>query len=333
MTAFQPTSRALQRRTALTLAATVACALAAPAALAQGEAWPNKPIRLIVPSAAGGAADFVGRTFGRFLEQQIKQPVVIEDKPGAGGIIGTEAVKSSAPDGYTYLIAGSSTQSANVSLYAKLSYDPQKDFDEVAIFGKFPNIAMVRKDGPHQSIPALLAYAKANPGKLNYGYYSSSSQVPPALLMSRTGVQMTGASYKNITQIITDIAGKVIDFAFLDALSAAPALQGGVLAPIAVTSAERFGNIPNVPAVAEAVPGFEVQSWLGLAAPAGTPRAILERMNAYARDAVQDPSIKTALERQGMIPQSASLADHRAFVQADRQRWAEWVRIAKIPAQ
>lgn len=300
---------------------------------AQADAWPSRPIRLVVPSAAGGAADFVGRTFGRFLEQQVKQPAVVEDKPGAGGIIGAEAVKNAAPDGYTFLIAGSSTQSANVSLYAKLPYDPQKDFEEVAMVGKFPNIAMVRKDGPFRTLGDLLAFARANPGKLNYGYYSSSSQVPPALLMSRTGAQMTGAAYKNITQIITDIGGKVIDFAFLDALSAAPALQGGVLVPIAVTSPERFANIPNVPTVAETVSGFEVQGWLGLAAPAGTPRAILERMNALAREAVQDPAIRGALERQGMIPQSGGLAEHRDFVRADRQRWAEWVRLAKIAPQ
>ena len=331
-----PTTRPDRRRVVRAIASAVlviAAAAIAGQARAQADNWPSRPIRLVVPSAAGGAADFVGRTFGRFLEQQVKQPVVVEDKPGAGGIIGAEAVKNAPPDGYTFLVAGSSTQSANVSLYAKLPYDPQKDFEEVALIGKFPNIAMVRKDGPIRSLADLLAFARANPGKLNYGYYSSSSQVPPALLMSRTGVQMTGAAYKNITQIITDIGGKVIDFAFLDALSAAPALQGGVLVPIAVTSPERFGNIPNVPTVAETVAGFEVQGWLGLAAPAGTPRAVLERMNALAREAVQDPAIRGALERQGMIPQSGSLAEHRSFVQADRQRWAEWVRVAKIAPQ
>lgn len=306
------------------------CTALSPCVHAQTDQWPSKPVKLVVPSSPGGAADFVGRTFGRFLEQQIKQPVVVENKPGANAIIGAEAVKLAPSDGYTYLVAGNSTQAANPVLYSKLPYKPQTDFEEVGLFGPFPTIALVKKGGSFQSIGDLIAYAKAHPGRLKYGYASASSQVPTELLKARADIDAIGAPYKNITQIVTDIGGGVLDFAFLDALTAAPALQTGLLTPIAVTSPQRFGLLPNVPTVAEALPGFEMQGWLGLAAPAGTPRVIVEKMNAYIRAATEDAGVRAALERQGMTVQAATVAEHRAFVEADRARWTEWVRIAKI---
>lgn len=302
-------------------------------ALGQADNWPSKPIRLVVPSAPGGAADFVGRTFGRYLEAQIKQTVIVDNKPGANAIIGAEAVKSAAPDGYTYLVAGNSTQSGNSAIFAKLPYDPAKDFEEVGMFGPFPTVALVKKGSPFLSVADLIAYAKANPGKLKYGYASASSQIPSELIKSRAGIDAVGAPYKNITQIITDLVGGVLDFSFLDALTAAPALQTGLLTPIAVTSPKAFPLLPMVATVADVLPGFEMQGWLGLAAPVGTPRPILEKMNSYIRSATLDPTVKAALEHKGMSVQSLSLSDHKAFVQADRQRWIEWVRIAKIPPQ
>lgn len=314
---------------AIALAVTLA---ALPTAYAQGD-WPSKPIRIVVPSAPGGAADFLARSFGRYVTQQTKQPVVVENRPGAGAIIGAQAVKASAPDGYTFLLSGMSTQAANTVLYTNLPYDPQKDFDEIGMFGVFPMIGLARKDSPLRSITDIVSYAKANPGKLTFGHHAASALVPVELIKARAGVEMTGVPYKNVTQISVDIASGVIDFAFIDALSAAPALKGGLLAPIAVTTSNRFHSLPNVPAVAEALPGYSMDGWLGLSAPAGTPKPILERMNGLLREALSDPTIKAGLENQGLVPTALNIDEQIAWVAADRKRWVEWLRIAKIEPQ
>ena len=321
----------MHHRRALLVAALTAM-LATPLAQAQAD-WAAKPVRIIVPSAAGGAADFLSRTFGRYLEAQLKQPIVIENRAGAGGVLGAEAAKNSAPDGYTFLMSTNSTHAANPSLYANLSYDPQKDFDAIGLFGTFAAVAMVRQGSPWRTLPEFVQHARANPGKVSFGYYSSSSQVPAELLKSRAGIEMTGASYKNITQIITDLAGGVLDFAFMDMLSAAPALQGGRLTPIAVTSPKRLPNLPNVPAIGETIAGYEVEGWFGLTAPAGVPRAVVLRMAALVAGAIADPTVKAALERQGLVPRGMGPDEMKAFMASDQKRWAEWVRIAKIAPQ
>ncbi len=304
----------------------------APAVFAQSD-WPAKPIKVIVPSAAGGAADFLARSFGRFFVQQTKQSAVVENRPGAGAIIGAQAVKASAPDGYTYLLSGMSTQSANLILYANLPYDPQKDFEEIGMFGTFPMIGLAKKDGPLRSVADIINAAKANPGKLTFGHHAASALVPVELIKAPTGIAMTGVPYKNVTQISVDIAAGLLDFAFIDALSAAPALKGGLLAPIAVTSPQRFAALPNTQAIAEVIPGYAMVGWLGLSAPAGTPKPILERMNALLRDALADPAIKAGLEGQGLTVRAVTIEEQKAWVAEDRKNWVEWVRIAKIPRQ
>lgn len=311
----------------------LAAALAALPAGAQTGDWPAKPIKIVVPSAAGGAADFLARAFSRHFTQKTSQAVVVENRPGAGAIIGAQAVKASAPDGYTYLLSGMSTQSANAILYANLPYDPQKDFEEIGMFGTFPMIGMAKKDGPIRNIADLIAAAKANPGKLSFGHHAASALVPSELVKARAGVSATGVPYKNVTQIATDIASGNLDFAFLDALSAMPALKGGLVEPIAVTSPQRFHAFPNVPAVAEALPGLSMVGWLGLSAPAGTPRPILERMNALLREAQAEPTIKAGLEGQGLTVRPVTLDEQKAWVLEDRKNWVEWVRIAKIQRQ
>jgi tripartite-type tricarboxylate transporter receptor subunit TctC len=311
------------------LGALAATPLLPRAARAQAE-WPNRPVRLIIPSAAGGAADFIGRTLGRFLEPHLRQPVVVDNRAGAGGVIGTEAAKQAAPDGYTFLISTNSTHAANEFLFRRLPYDPVRDYAHVGLLGTYPTIAVVPAEGPVKSIPALVAHAKANPGRVFYGYYSSSSQVPAALLKARAEIDVTGASYRNITQIVPDLISGQIQFAFLDALSAAPALQSGRVVPIAVSAARRTVQNPDLPTVAESIPGFVVEGWFGLTAPAGTPRPILDRMGALLRDAVADPAVSAALVRQGLTPGFLPAAEMDRFLVADRERWRDWVRIAGI---
>jgi tripartite-type tricarboxylate transporter receptor subunit TctC len=311
------------------LAGLAVAPLAAGTARAQAD-WPNRPVRLIIPSAAGGAADFIGRTLGRFLEPHLRQPVVVDNRPGAGGITGTEAAKLAVPDGHTFLIATNSTHSANAFLYRRLPYDPVRDFAHVGMLGTFATIAVVSAEAPYKTIPALIAQARANPGRVFFGYYSSSSLVPSALLKARADLDITGAAYRNITQIMPDLISGQIQFAFLDSLSAAAALQSGRLTPIAVTSPQRSPLMPDLPTVAETIPDFVVQGWFGLTAPAGTPRPILDRMQALLREAVADPTLVEAVTRQGLTPGFMTGAEMDRFLVDDRVRWQEWVRIAGI---
>ncbi len=198
------------------------------------------------------------------------------------------------------------------------------------MFGTFATILIVPQNSPFKSVPELLRYAKSHPGRMTFGYYSSSSRVPPELLRARAGLDFTGAPYRNITQIMTDLIGGQIQFAFLDSLSAAPALQNKQLTAIAVTSPQRMRQLAGVPAVAEHLPGFDVQGWLGLTAPAGTPDEVVKRMSALVADAVTDQDVRGALERQGMTPQVMSPSVLRTHMVADRARWAEWVKTAGI---
>lgn len=314
------------------LAAAAAVALTALSSTLQAQgAWPNKPIRFIIPAGVGGAADFTGRTFGRFVEAQLKQPVVVENKPGAASIIGSEALKVSAPDGYTYMIGGSSTTAANPVLFTKLSYDPAKDFDEVGLFGYFPIIGMVKKDSPIRSVADIIRMARENPGKVTYAHQSALAQISPELIKAQAKVNLLAVSYKNVGQVGTDIAGGVVDFTFLDAISATPMLQSGLLRAIAVTSPQRVTSMPDVQTVAETLPGFEVQGWQGLHAPKGLAAPILARMNTLIQGLQGDAAGREALERQGMIVKpTPGPVEHTRFVIADRVRWAEWVRIANI---
>ncbi|WP_376094653.1 Bug family tripartite tricarboxylate transporter substrate binding protein [Roseomonas sp. CCTCC AB2023176] len=299
-------------------------------ARAQDAPWPSKPVRIIVPSAPGGGADFTARVFGRFLERR-GQPVVVDNRPGAGAVIGTDAAKSLPADGHNFVLATNSTHAANPFLFRRLPYDPIRDFDMVGIFGTYPAILVVPADSPMRSVADLIAKARETRDGIFFGYYSSSSRVPAELLRQATGTAMQGVSYRNVTQILTDLPQGQIAFAFLDALSAAPALQAGSrVRPIALSAPRREPRLPDLPAVAETVPGFAMEGWMGLAAPAGTPPALLARANAAVADTVAEPEVRTLLAGQGLTPGSLGLEESRAFLTADTARWREWVRIAGI---
>lgn len=297
--------------------------------------WPgSRPVTIIVPSAAGGAADFSGRLFARYLGAAVPgMTALVENKPGAGGIVGTEAAKHSAADGHTFLLSTNSTHAANLGLYRQLRYDPRKDFAPVGVFGTFGAVLMVPKSSPDQSVTALVDRARKTSGGLNFGYYSSSSQVPAELLRARAEAPMVGASYRDITQIMTDLAGGRLDFAFIDALSAAPALQNDRLRPLAVSSPQRMPRLPAVPTVAETFPGFEMQGWLGLTAPAGAPKAVVARVSELVVKAAADPAFREALEARGLVVSPMAATEMGAFIDADIARWASWISTAKIEPQ
>ncbi|MCX7201526.1 MAG: tripartite tricarboxylate transporter substrate binding protein [Burkholderiales bacterium] len=296
--------------------------------------WPERAVTIFVPSAPGGAADFTARSFAAFASRVVTGSSFLADnRAGAGGILGTVAAKNAAPDGHAFLLSTNSTHAANLSLYAKPGYDPQKDFEPVGLFGRFGTVLMVRANSPHDTLPKLLEAAKRAPGKLSFGYYSSSSQVPAELLKARAQIDAVGVSYKNITQIITDLIGGQLDFAFLDMLSASPALQNNSLRAIGVSSPSREPTLPNVPPVSDVLPGYAVQGWIGLHAPAGTPRHAIDRMAQLTQQAVADEGFKKSLESRGMMVEGMTPERLKAFVAEDIKRWAEWVKVAGIQPQ
>lgn len=297
-------------------------------------AWPSRPLTIIVPSVAGGAADFIGRSFAQFLGSVLPgHSVIVENQAGAGGIIGTLAAKAAPADGYTFMVSTNSTHAANVSLYKNLRYDPLKDLTQVGLFGTNGSVLVVRKDAPYKTLAQFIDHARAHPGQLNYGYYSSSSQVPAELFRSQAKLQFSGASYKAITQVLTDLMGGQLDFVFVDTLSAAPALQNDRLVPLAVTSARSLPSLPQVPPVASALPGYEVQGWFGLSARAGTPPEEVSRMAQFVQRALDQPEFRRGLEARGLTTRSLIGPAFERFVAEDVTRWAEWIRLAGIERQ
>lgn len=328
--------RQLQRRALLAVTATLlnaALLSAATFTAAHAQAWPAKPIKIIVPFGPGGSGDLMARAFAQYLEGQIKQPVVIDNKPGANGIIGTELAKNAPADGYTLLLATNSTHAANVSLYKKLPYDPLKDFENFTPFGTLGSVAVVPPGSALTSIASVVNYAKANPGKTFYGHYNSASLMAAELFRVKTGAPMTGVSYKTIANAITDLIGGQIQVLFLEYASGASHIEGGKLTALGVTGPVRHKAWPNVPAIAESYPGFELTAYLGLAAPAKLPPEIAEALNNWVLKAQADPAIRTRLTQLGMTPQSLTRADAQRFVQQEIERWVTYTKAAGIEPQ
>lgn len=307
---------------------------AVPALHAQTAAsYPSQPIKLIIPFAPGGSSDIVGRAFAQYLAEQSKQPVVPENKAGANGIIGTQFVKAAAPDGYTLEVTTNTTHAANVSLYKKLPYDAMKDFEHIGAFGTSASVAVVPKDSKIRSVADLVSFGKANPGKLFYGYYNSASQMSSALFSLRTGTPMTGVSYKAIGNAVTDLMGGQIQVLFMEYLPALPQIKGGTVIPLAVTAGKRYKAWPQVPTIAESYPGYEIGFHLGLAAPAGTPPAVVTRLHGWLIQALNDPGFKQRLDDLGMEAMPMSREEYTQFSAREITRWAEHVKAAGVEPQ
>jgi tripartite-type tricarboxylate transporter receptor subunit TctC len=306
------------------------------AGVAQGQApaWPSRSLRVVVPFAPGGSGDITARLYGKYIEDALGQPVVIENRPGANGIIGTEAVRNAPADGYTLHLSTTSTHAANVSLYKKLPYDPVKDFITVGVFGTGGSFLVVHPDAPYKTFPELIAYAKANPGKLNYAHYNASTHVPAELLKRAAGIDMVGVPYRQIGNALTDFYGGTIQVLFPDSTAAAGPLSGGKMRPIAMTRADRWKIYPDLPTINEFYPGYELSGFLGMSMVAGTAPEICQRLNQLINQASFHPPIQRRLEDEfGFTPQRMNLEEVAAHVRNARDRWAEYVRIAGIEPQ
>ena len=300
----------------------------APALHAQG--YPSKPVKLVVPFPAGSATDQIARVIGNELQGALGQPFVVDNKPGAQGTIAAEGVAKSAPDGYTLMVGTNTPLAANPSLFKKLSYDPVKDFAPVARLGTISFMIMVRPDFPAKNLKEFLSYAKSNPGKLSAGYGSAGSQVSQALLRSMAGIDFVDVPYKGLPQAITDVLGGTISFTFADLANALAQMKGGKLRGIAVTSAKRSPLAPDVPAIAEALPGYELIAWFALVAPAGTPAPVVARLHEVTARALGKPEIKARFDALGTDVAPMNPAELGAFIGSEITKFAQLARQAGI---
>jgi tripartite-type tricarboxylate transporter receptor subunit TctC len=308
----------------------LATVVAATGALAQ--AYPSRPLRLVLPYAPGGVVDFIGRTLGQRLSEQLGQPVVADNRPGAGGIIGVEATAKSAPDGYTLVLMDPAIV-INPVLQDGVPYDVIKDLQTVSIVGSSPLVLASHPALPVKSVAELVAYAKANPGKLNFASagIGTTPHMAGELLKLRIGAQMTHVPYKGMGPAMADLVSGRVQFSFGSITAALPFLQDGRLRGLATTGAKRSSALPDLPTVIEAgLPGFEVDLWLGLFGPANLAPRALARLNAETKKAIEHPDARAAFAKVGVEPRGTSPEEAAAFVRAENEKWTKVVRDAKL---
>jgi tripartite-type tricarboxylate transporter receptor subunit TctC len=314
------------------LAGLVLLALSAPQTVAAAENYPNHQIKIIVPFPAGAGPDQVARMLGQYLQDALGQTVVIENRAGALGSIGAQEVARSAPDGYTLLMGTNTTQAANVSMLKNLPYDPARDFAPIIRIVTTAMVLVVRTDFPARDLPQFMEYARAHP-HITAGYGSGASQISIGQLQSRGGLSVIAASYRGVPQAMTDVMGGAIDLAFADFSLAIPQIQGGTLRGIGVTSPTRNELTPNLPSLAEAMPGFEATIWYGLLAPAGTPEPIVNRLYTESKKFLTLPATREKLASVGVIVSPMSPEQFGGFIRSEITRWTADAKAAGIEAK
>ena len=317
------------------LVAVVALALASMQP-AHAQSYPDKPIRIVIPFPAGGGPDLVARLIAPKLTEALGQPIVFDYRVGANGTIGNEFVARSAPDGYTLLMGAAGALTVAPHVYAKVQFDTFKDFEPIALVGTSPYIVALHPSVPASSVAELTAYAKANPGKLNYG--SSGTGGLPHLageLYERlAGVKLVHVPYKGIAPAITDLVGGQVQLLFGDVGLVLPHVKAGTLKAIAVTSKQRATPLPDVPTMIEAgVPGYQMGTWWGLLAPAGTPRPIVARLNAEVRKALSLPEIQNAFKARSLEYELTTPEQFAARIRDEYDTWGRIVKEANIKSE
>jgi tripartite-type tricarboxylate transporter receptor subunit TctC len=312
----------IRRRAAL--AAALGAPLAPPA-LAQ-----QRPMRIIVPFAPSGSGDITARLVGQYIETTTGQPVVIDNRPGANGIIGTMAVKQAAPDGLTLLLATTSTHSANPSTVRNLPYDPVKDFRTIGFFGSNGSYLMVQPGAPWRDVGELVAEAKARPGTLNFGHFNASSRVPGELLGVMSGASFQGVPYRAIGTAFADLLAGRLQFIFVDTTAGDAYLRNGQTRALAITRQGRWDRWPDLPSLSETWPDFVLTGFLGIALPAATPLEVAQRLNDLVNAAVLAEPARTRLIEFGFLPAAYSLDQIAALVLNEQQKWSRFVQMAGI---
>jgi len=317
--------------TALAAAAFVALALIAPQAQAQ---YPSKPIRFVVPFAAGGTSDILARAIGPRITEAWSQPVIVENRTGANGNVGADFVAKSAPDGTTLLLSDVGALAINPSVYASMPFDPAKDFSPIVMVSYSPHVLAVHPSVPVKDVKELIAYAKANPGKMNFA--NSGTGGAPHLagveFAARTGVQWAYIPYKGGSAAITDVIAGNANVLFNGMLATYPSVKAGRLKGLAVSSAQRVSSAPELPTVAETLPGFETGSYQGVLAAAGTARDIVTKLNAELTRILNTNNMKEFLAKQGTEVRAGAPEALGAFIASEKARWAKVVKEAGIKA-
>jgi tripartite-type tricarboxylate transporter receptor subunit TctC len=291
------------------------------------DAWPAKPVRMIVPFAPGGATDIAARMITAKLSENLGKQFLVENRAGAGGSIGAEAAARATPDGYTIVMGTTGTHAINFSLYDKPTSDPVKDFAAVTRVAVFPNLIVLHPSVPAKNVTELIAYAKANPGKIAYASTGSLLYLSAAMFTSMAGVEMLNVPFSGAGPMVTAISNGDVQMTVFPVFNALPLIKSGKARAIAITSAKRSPAAPEYPTVAESgLPGYESTSWYGVLAPAGTPRPIVDRLNAEIRKIVATPEVRDAFMNQGAEPVTDTPEEFAAIVRADVAKWAKIVK-------
>ena len=290
--------------------------------------YPAKPIRIVVPFGPGTATDIVARTVGAELSSRTGQPVVIDNKPGAEGQIGAQAAATAAPDGYTLFITTQTTQAMNVHIYKSLPYDPVKSFAPISGLSLGAQVVMVKNELPVKTIGELIALARKQPGKLSFGSGNGSSRGGAELFRIMAKVDLLGVPYKTQPQAISDLMGDRLDVIFSDFTTGLPPVLDGRARGLAVTSKKRIPGLEQFPTVDESVPGFEMWAWTAAYAPAGTPRPIIDKLNALVREALASESYRALARTTYGVPFSGSPEELAAFQASETGKWGEIIAVA-----
>ncbi len=309
--------------------ALLAAGMLAVATVAAAEGYPDRPVKLVVPFPPGGPLDVTGRLIAQKLTDAWRQPVVVENKPGAGGNIGADLVAKSAPDGYTILLGALSTHAVNPSLYAKMPYDAVKDFVPITLLATTPNVLVVNPSLPVNSVKDLVAYAKANPGKLAFGSGSNGSagHLAGELFKVDTGTDIIHVPYKGGAPATQALLAGDVQFMFDNLANATPQVKAGKLKALAVTTAQRSKLAPELPTMAEAgLPGFDISTWYGLMAPAGTPKDVIAKWNAEVVKILTTPEVRERLAAQGAEAAPTTPEQFAAFIGSEIPKYARIVK-------
>ncbi|QNP57763.1 Bug family tripartite tricarboxylate transporter substrate binding protein [Paenacidovorax monticola] len=322
-------SRVISRRLALAGACAALAAMALAPTGAAAQAFPSKPITIIVPFSAGGTTDILARVVGQALTTELGQSVIVDNRAGAGGNIGGQAAARAPADGYTLFMGTVGTHAINAALYKKMPFDPIKDFAPLTRVANVPNLLVANPAQPYKTVQELIAYAKANPGKVNFGSSGSGSSIHLSgeLFKSMAKVDMQHVPYKGSAPAVTDLLGNQIGIMFDNMPSAIQHVRSGKLRPLAVTTAKRSPELPDVPTIAEAgVPGYEATSWFGLFAPAGTPAPVVAQLNKAIVKVLNLPDVKKKIAEQGGEVVAETPEQFAAFIQKESVKWGKVVK-------
>lgn len=324
------------QRRALTIAVLAAGVLASVPFVAQAQAaFPSKALTIVVPFSAGGTTDILARVVGQYMSKDLGQPVIIDNRPGAGGNIGAQMVARAAADGYTLLMGTVGTHAINQSLYKKMPFDPIKDFQPLTRVALVPNLLVAHPSQPFKTVKELIAHAKANPGKVNFASSGSGTSIHLSAEMfnQMAGVDMQHIPYKGSAPALNDLLGGQTAIMFDNMPSVIGHVRAGKLRPIAVTTPQRSRALPDVPTIAESgVPGYSATSWFGLLAPAGTPAPVVARLNASILKALADAEVKKKFAEQGAEPHGEKPEQFAEFIRSETAKWGQTVKASGATA-